>query len=212
MPRRILLVGLISLALGLIGCWSYREPPANPTRYRLDYADPEIPPLSRLPQIVIRVDPFGAPPPLRDERVTFHESRLTTSYYPYHRWISPPPDLVTFYLARDLQQSGLFHAVFVFDQQADATHAIRGTLLSFGEEDRPDGWEAVLEVNLALIRAQEHDPAQQVLIQRRYRITESAPARSPDAVATAMSRAMQRFSAMVAVDIHQVLDEAAVCR
>jgi ABC-type uncharacterized transport system auxiliary subunit len=193
-------LGIVAL-ISLSGCLSPRQPAPMPTRYRLSYPKPDLEGLKPMPEVVLRVERFGAPPPIRDERIAYHETRLTADHYAYHRWISPPPDMVTHYLARDLGRSELFRAVYVFDDQAKATHAVRGAVMAFGEEDYLDRWEAVLEVSVILIRLREPDPGRQVVMQRQYRLVEKCATRSPDAVAAALSLAMRRFSAAVANDI-----------
>ena len=89
------------------GCIGDTRPPEPVYYYTLGYDNSA---LSLAPQLpcILRVERFSASPPFNSQRIIYASSKLQRNAYAYQQWIAPPGELVSYYLARDLRQSGGF--------------------------------------------------------------------------------------------------------
>jgi ABC-type uncharacterized transport system auxiliary subunit len=118
------------------------------------------------------------------------------------RWAGSVSDLVTDLVYRDASSSGLFRRV-VSPRGVEATPLIVGgeveELWEMAEEGGP---VAVVGLAITLEDRRQDDPALRIVLQRRYRETEPMAARTPEALAAALSRAMERLSRRMLGDLH----------
>lgn len=201
-PSTPLLFGLVLLLCA--GCLSrLEEGPSRVHFYTLHYQ-----PLAiqgrRLP-VILEIDTLTSGPNCDFNKMIYQDRELKRQEYAYHRWRAKPGLLVTYFLRRDLQDSGLFQGVIPEESRLDSTHRLEGTVDEFFELDTEDGWYAVIETGLTLLDTRTPDISERVVMQRRYRIQEPAAQRTPEAVAQAMSRAMASLAREVALDIHGAL-------
>ena len=197
------------LIIGILifgGCIGPKRPDKKIDYYTLEYAPPEAKGLTPLP-VIIRIAPFQVSPIYNSERIVFSEKPFQRDDYKYHRWRANPGDLVTYFLARDLQQSAIFRAVFSVESPLSPTHAIEGSVEDFYELDEKNSWKAVLGVSITLIAANEPDVTKRILFQKKYLEKETCRQKNPRALAEAMSIAMARMSEALITDIHQYLAE-----
>jgi len=113
--------------------------------------------------------------------------------------------MLSYFLARDIKETGLFKAVFSIDKSLSASHTIEGMVEEFLEEDSPDSWEAVLSLNITLMAENEPDISRRILLQKKYHAAELCKEKTPLSLAQAMSRAMSKISEMIINDIYKVL-------
>lgn len=214
-PERISMIRFRSLLLSVLllaalapGCGGIGDPPPDIDYYALEYDPPVIAARGVLP-FVLRVDRFGISPFYDSNRIVYRDADFRRDAYVYHRWWANPAEMVPHFLARDLEATGRFKSVFVFDRNLPATHVIEGTVETFHERDEPGKWWAVLTLRIALIETDEPDVSRRILLQRSYTEQEPCERKTPRAVAAAMSRAMARASAAIAADVFHRLREAA---
>jgi ABC-type uncharacterized transport system auxiliary subunit len=112
---------------------------------------------------------------------------------------------MTFFLARDMKESGLFKAVLPGDSGIPVTHMMEGSVDEFLEWDTEQTWKAVLAVSITLMVEKEPDISKKVLYQKTYRTEEACKQRNPRALAEAMSRAMARVSEHIIRDVYRSL-------
>lgn len=125
--------------------------------------------------------------------------------YNYHKWRTTPGDMVTDYLVRDFRQSGLFRAVFSYRQPEPARFVVGGGIDEFVEAKEVDRWNAVLGLHVTLLDMKQSDVTEQIVFQKRYRVTQPISGESPDSFATGMSAAMARTSADIIRDVNSAI-------
>jgi len=202
--RTLWLSGLAGLLVFWAGCAGSGQPSLKVDYYGLEYNLPSMGEGAVL-AYVIEVKRFTVSPLLNSERIIYRDKAYRRNEYVYHRWRANPADLVTFYLARDLRDSGRFSGVFALGGALAPTHFLEGAVEGFHEEDGPDGWEGVLSVSITLLDRLEPDVSRRVLLQKKYSEREPCLRKNPEALAEALSQAMLRVSGRISEDIQRSL-------
>jgi ABC-type uncharacterized transport system auxiliary subunit len=135
----------------------------------------------------------------------YRKKPFVVDTYRYHRWQAEPKQLVVWQLLRDLTAAGFLSTVLTADSRVPATHVLEGSVLAFFQDEAPGGWEAAVTVAVTLTRRNYATREHPVLLQKTFEARESCRLNHPEALAEAMSRAMQRISAEMAADIHRTL-------
>ncbi len=125
--------------------------------------------------------------PYATERIAFRTSPYQLDYYTYHRWAADPRNLIRT-VARDYFERAGGASGVPFELDAN--------IRRLEELDEPSGWRGAVALDVRLARGGR------VVLERAYSETEPAESRRPEAVAAALSRALQRI-------LDQVLAEAA---
>jgi ABC-type uncharacterized transport system auxiliary subunit len=84
----------------------------------------------------ITVQRFRADQVLMDDRILYRVGSHEVNFYEYHRWASPPVDLVTDYFLHRLQDSGDYARVSSYKDGARSDFTLNGRLFRFEEVDR----------------------------------------------------------------------------
>ena len=190
--------------ISLAGCANLRQPSPKIEYYILEYEPERVEAASPVPALV-RVDRFNAAPPYHTTRMIYRELPFSRQAYHYHKWRATPADLTTYFVARDLNRSGVFKGVFPAGTGTGATHVLEGTVDEFHERDHEDHWEAVLTVTVSLLREREPDPSKRLVFQKVYSFSEKCAQKNPRAVAEAMSEAMSKLTSSLVNDIRTAL-------
>lgn len=178
---------------------------AKPTYYyTLDYPAPAPMATPQLPY-VLRVDRFAATPPFHTQRIIYADKGLHRNAYAHFQWIAAPGEMMAFFLGRDLRSSNGFKAVLPPDADIVPTHTVKGWVETFIEEDFTDNGHASLKLSVTLMDAREPDVSRRVLFQKSYAARQACRAKTPAALAEAMSAAAARVSANVLTDIYDAL-------
>ncbi len=196
----LFLCGLLCLA----GCSALKKPKPKIHHFTLEYTVPEIKGLTPL-KAVLRVDRFGVAPEYDSNRMIYRDHSFKRDEYVYSKWIGNPGDITTYFLARDLRDSGLFKAVFTYKSNLAASYALEGSVDEFFEWDAPEGWDAVLGLSITLVAAKEPDVSKRVLLQKSYRVTRACKDEHPRGLAETMSLAMGEVSEQILRDVYAVL-------
>lgn len=208
MIRSRLLFGFgVAACFLLPGCADLNKPSNKVSLYTLEYEVAAVNDLKPLP-VVLRVERFSASPLYQTEKMVYREKPFKKESYSFYQWRAKPEDLVSYFLTRDLQQSGLFKAVLPAASALPATHLVLGNVEEFLEADQTPAWQAVLAVTIVLRAQKDPDVIKSILMQKTYTTTETCKFNNPQAVAEAMSRAMARVSQQMIRDIHQALTAA----
>ena len=111
----ILIIFLISSG----GCVTLKQPNMKIEHYTLEYdallpvANTNLNPV----QAALKVERFSIAPVYNTSRIVYRDQEFKRSSYFYHKWKSNPADLVSYFLTRDIRESGLFTAVNVPDSK-----------------------------------------------------------------------------------------------
>ena len=197
-------VVIISLTLILGGCLNLKQPRNKIEYYTLEYEPPAAQkrqPISN----VIRIDRFAVSPIYNTNRIIYREGSFRREAYVYYKWRANPGDVVTYFLRRDLQHSGLFKAVVTGDSRLESAYRLEGTVDDFLEWDKKNVWEALLAVSITLIQENEPDITKRILFQKTYTSTQPCRQKNPRALSEAMSTAMSEVSEQIMLDIYTVI-------
>ena len=203
--RNCLLLFVLLLCSACLG----KSSPSHPIYYyTLSYESPVVSLTPQLP-CTLRVERFSASPPFNSQRIIYSHGGLQRNAYAYRQWIATPGELLSFLFARDLRQCGGFRAVLPPDAALSATHGLYGWVEEFIEKDNGAQWQAVATIHITLISNRDHDPTRKILLQKRYHAAAPCNARTPEALAEAMSRVAGEIAQSAIKDIYDRLSATA---
>ena len=194
----------IFLSLILAGCLNLKQPKNKIEYYTLEYdppAEQTRPPVSS----ALRIDRFAVSPIYNTNRIIYREGSFRREAYVYYKWRANPGDVVTYFLRRDLQHSGLFKAVVAGDSRLESEYTLEGTVDDFLEWDKKNGWEALLAISITLIQENEPDITKRILFQKTYTSIQPCRQKNPMALSEAMSTALSEVSEQIILDIYSVI-------
>jgi len=198
----LLLVPLLCTA-----CMGKSRPSQPIYYYTLGYESPAVSLTPQLP-CTLRVERFSASPPFNSQRIIYAHGGLRRNAYAYRQWIAAPGELLSFFFARDLRQCGGIQAVLPPDAAISATHSLHGWVEEFIEKDGAAQWQAVATIHITLISNRDHDPTRKILLQKRYHAAAPCNAKTPEALAEAMSQVAVKISQDVIKDVYNRLSAA----
>jgi ABC-type uncharacterized transport system auxiliary subunit len=134
----------------------------------------------------VSVTGFAADEPYATARLAYRLSPYRLDYYTYHRWAADPRNLLRA-TARDYFERGAAREGLPYE--------LEGNIRRFEEVDDPAGWQGALTLDIKVARGGA------IVVQRTYAETEPAEAKNAEAVAAALSRALQRILDHVAADV-----------
>ncbi|MBW1779988.1 MAG: membrane integrity-associated transporter subunit PqiC [Deltaproteobacteria bacterium] len=186
------------------GCINFKQPRNRVQHYLLEYATPEIKGLKPL-SVSLKMERFSVAPAYNTNRIIYRDASFKRDEYFYHKWRANPGDMVTYFLSRDIRNSGLFKAVLPQGSDFPFSCVLEGSVNEFVEWDGPEGWNAVLGVTVTLMAANEPDISKRILFQKSYRVEKPFTEKNPQGLAQAMSLAMRDISTNIIKDIYGVL-------
>ncbi len=150
---------------------------------------------------VLAVEPLEVDEPYDDDRMVYRENPYRVDYYHYHRWSASPGALVSRHLERALAASGRFAGVLRDQDARGVSFILGGRLLALEEVDLSKRrWVARVALELALRDATSGD----VVWTRRVELSEPVARQSPEGVARALSRALDRVARRLAPELNAV--------
>ncbi len=207
--RRIGTVTLLILVITMQGCLTLKQPSKKIDYYTLEYETLPLDlgvietPLSA----IIRLERFAIAPIYNTDHIVFRDRNFKRTTYRYHRWRKNPADLVTFFLRRDLRNSGRLRAVSCYNSSMPYTHRVEGEIDEFLEWDSDNNWNVVLSMNIVLLDARETEISKKVIFQKQFSTTKKCEAKHPKFVAKAMSFAMADISKEICLTIIRSLSD-----
>ncbi len=186
------------------GCVNFKQPRDRLQHYTLEYTSPEMKDIKPLP-VSLKVERFSVAPAYNTNRIIYRDASFKRDEYFYHKWRANPGDLVTYFLSRDIRNSGLFKAVLPQGSDFPFSSVLEGSVDEFVEWDAPGGWNAVLALTVTLMAANEPDVSKRILFQKTYRVEKPFTEKNPQGLAQAMSLAMGDISTNIIRDIYSVL-------
>jgi ABC-type uncharacterized transport system auxiliary subunit len=202
----------IGLALlfgcGIGGCGISVGPKELPltTYYHLDMPDPL--PAGRRIELDLAVLPFSESAALERDGIRYRSSDVEGGYWQHHRWAAPVADMARGAVQMDLDRSGQFRRVLLVDQSGYAEALLTGEVLRWEEEDREDGWYAVVEIHFDLVLRAARDSMvgveDRVILSRRFARAERAADRTVPEVVRALSRALSGLIADLRIELATV--------
>ncbi len=204
---RYIIIILIIFSLALNGCISLKQPNMKFEYYTLEYDalshDKSTVPLQK--PTVLKIKHFNAAPVYNTDKIIYGNQQFKRTPYFYHMWRVKPSEFVTYFVTRDLKESGLFEAVLPHTSGSLHTHTVEGTVDECLEWDSNDSWEAVLNISVTLQIAREPDAGKRIMFQRSFSTRKRCKEKNPLALAEAMSLAMAEVSKEIGMAIHKAL-------
>jgi ABC-type uncharacterized transport system auxiliary subunit len=141
--------------------------------------------------VVLAIQPLEADPAYDDERIVYRLNAYRLDYYNYHRWSTTPGTLVADFLERAFERSGRFRSVTRDTTAHAAPVTLGGRLVAIEEIDRSKAqWVGRIVVELQLTDTATGD----VLWSEQFEETEPLPAQTPEGLAQAISKALDRIA------------------
>jgi ABC-type uncharacterized transport system auxiliary subunit len=199
---------LVLLAAVSGGCGISVGPGKAPdiTYYHLALPAPK--PATRGFDLDLAILPFSQVPALDRDGIRYRLNDVEGGYWSLDRWAEPVSSMVRVATHTELEGSGLFRRVVITESSAYAQAVLAGDVVRFGEEDRTDGWYAVVAVDYDLIvRARGEEEEDRVLLGRRYERSVRAADRSVPAVVRALSKGLSEILGDLGEDLVELLEE-----
>jgi len=204
--KRLLPLPFLLFALLFAGCLDRGKPSPMIESYSFEYPSPGFGDLAPLDQAV-KVERFSVSKAYNTLSMVFRPEPYKLDTYASNRWMVNPGDMVSDFLLRDLRSSGLFRAAFSFRDYEDARFVIQGGVEEFLETDAGDERSAVLTLSVTLIDLSRPAAPNRLIFQKKYSFTEPFAERTPEGLARAMSKGMEKASALIIRDVYQALRE-----
>ena len=183
----------IALALVAAACSPLKQPSPRIAFHTLEYPPPRVEDLKPL-SATLQVDRFSVAPMYNTNQMVYRDSAFRRESYFYHRWRSNPGDLVTYFIARDLRESGLFRAVSPRAADVFSQYILEGSVEEYFEWETEEAWKAILTVSITLLLGTEPDASKKVLFQKTIGSSKPFKQKNPVGFAEAMSEAMADIS------------------
>jgi ABC-type uncharacterized transport system auxiliary subunit len=139
--------------------------------------------------VALGVRPFSAATRYRD-RILYRTSAVEFAFYPYDRWVEPPEEMVTRLVSYVVRASGLFPQVVPADNVQLPAWILSGEVIRFDEVREARGRRAECWLRVEVRRARD----EQLLWSDVISAVEPLASDTPEALAQAMSRAVQRVA------------------
>jgi ABC-type uncharacterized transport system auxiliary subunit len=198
---------LFLLIIVLTGCLGGSRPATVIQYYHLEYTVPGFTGLAPCPQ-TIRVERLTTNRDFDSRAMVYRPEPFVIADYPSSRWWVTPADMLTDSLIRDFQGAGLFMSVSTFRDPEDARFILEGNVEEFMEISVKGQSLASLVIRVACVDTVKKETAARLVLQKTYGVREPLRNRTPDALARAMSAAMEKLSRQIMSDIYQILQKA----
>ena len=200
----IIQICLIALTLLLSACLDLKQPSNKIDYYSLEYDPPRMRGFQSV-AAVIKVEQFSVAPIYNTHKIIYRDTSYQRAAYAYHRWRANPGESVSYFLARDMQQSQLFKAVLTRSSKFPYTYVLEGSVDEFLESDTANGCLAVLALSIVFMSEHEPDMDKKIRFQKTYKMSKPCEQGNPRALAEAMSLAMSEASATIINDVYENL-------
>jgi cholesterol transport system auxiliary component len=188
----------------IAGCSLGAKPSYKVNQYTLEYPLPFSKELTSINEFV-KVEEFSVAQTFNTSAMVYKEGPNLRNVDPYNRWRTKPGEMVAEYLVRDLRNCGLFRAVISYDDSMETRYLLEGQVDEFLEVSEKDGREAVLGLNVTFLDLTKRNTAEKVIFQRDYKVVEPYSEKTPAAFAQGMSRAMEKISRQIILDLQEAV-------
>jgi ABC-type uncharacterized transport system auxiliary subunit len=101
--------------------------------------------------------------------------------------------------------AGSVQAVFSYNQNEDTRYLLEGQVNEFLESREKDGLKAMLSLDVTFLDLSKKEVKERIVFQRSYAYTEPLEGETYGGLAQAMSKAMERFSRQMMMDLYQTM-------
>ncbi|MEI6315863.1 MAG: ABC-type transport auxiliary lipoprotein family protein [Syntrophus sp. (in: bacteria)] len=197
---------LFLLIVAVTGCLGGPRPATVIQYYHLEYVAPGFAGLAPCPE-TIRLERLTTNRAFESRAMVYRPDPFVFADYPSGRWWVTPADMLTDSLIRDFREAGLFKSVFTFRDTEDARFILEGNVEEFMEISEKGRSLASLVIRVACLDTAKKGTAGRIVLQKTYTLREPLQNRTPDALAGAMSAAMEKLSKQMITDVYQALQK-----
>jgi len=185
----------------LQGCANIGKPHYNVENYLLNYIAPTFENKIKLDK-TIRISRFTIASAYNNQNMIFRTNDYNVDFFNYNRWAVNPADMIADILLRDMQESGLFRAVFSRYEAEETRFIIQGGINDFFLRAGDNGKVAVIAMEITLKDSQQKEATKRILFQKKYSREESLTDQSPRGYCQAMSKALKNLSQQITTDVY----------
>ena len=208
-PRKIysLIICFIFFFLVIQACSVGGKPKHEIENYILDY---QVPTLEKQAQLdgTIKFDRFTIASAYNTQNMIFRTDNYSLDSFNYNRWAVNPADMVADNLLRDMQASGLFHAVFSRYTVEEAGFLIQGGIGEFFLRVEKNSKIAVISLQITLKNSNQVVANKRIIFQKKYHHEELLTEQTPRGYCQAMSQALKILSQQIIIDVYQAIKES----
>jgi cholesterol transport system auxiliary component len=163
--------------------------------------------LDKQPQLneTIRFNRFTIAAAYNNQNMILRQDNYSIDSFNYNKWGVNPADMLADSLLRDMQESGLFRAVFSRYAVEEGRYIIQGGVGEFFLSIEKGNKTAVISLDITLRDSQQREATKKILFQKKYRQEESLKDASPRGYCQAMSGATQKISRQIITDVYQAI-------
>ena len=198
------LVSPFLFMLLISGCSLGAKPSYLVNQYTLEYPSPIMKELTSVNELV-KVEQFSVAQTFNTSAMIYKEGPNLRNVDPYNRWRTKPGEMATEYLTRDLRNSSLFRAVVSNNDSEETRYLLEGQVDEFLEVSEKDGRKAALSLNVTFLDLKKRETVERVIFQRDYNVVESYAEKTAAAFAQGMSRAMEKISRQIILDLQNAV-------
>jgi ABC-type uncharacterized transport system auxiliary subunit len=198
-------LALLMLSMVLMtSCSLGAKPSYKVNQYTLEYPSPFLKEFTSVNEL-IKVEQFSVAQTFNTSAMIYKKGPNLRNIDPYNRWRTQPGEMAAEYLVRDLRNSGLFRAVISYDDSRETRYLLEGQVDEFLEASEKGGRKAVLGLNVTFLDLTKRVTAEKVIFQRDYKVVEPYTEKTPAALAQGMSRAMEKISRQIILDLQDAV-------
>lgn len=183
------------------GCANSGKPHYDVENFLLSYTAPTFENKTRQDK-TIRISRFTIAAAYNNQNMIFRTSDYNVDFFNYNRWAVNPADMIADILLRDMQESGLFRAVFSRYAVEETRFIIQGGISDFFLRIGNSGKVAVIAMEITLKDSQQKEATKKILFQKKYSREETLTEQSPQGYCQAMSKALKNLSQQITTDVY----------
>ena len=183
------------------GCANSGKPHYNVENYLLSYTAPTFDNKVKLDK-TIRVHRFTIAAAYNNQNMIFRTNDYNVDFFNYNRWAVNPADMVADILLRDMQESGLFRAVFSRYAVEETRFLVQGGINDFFLRIGDKSKVAVITMEITLKDSQQKEATKKIVFQKKYSREETLNDQSPNGYCQAMSQALKNLSQQITTDLY----------
>ena len=207
--KNILFILIVLMLCPLMSCINVKQPNPGIKYYTLEYDSPKFSEKPPLP-FVIKLDNFKVAPVYNTTGIIYREQAFERKIYSYHRWMVNPGEMVSYFIGRDLRESGLFKGILLRGERGqDVSYRLTGMLEEFYELDDNKAWQGVITLSISLAPQGGLNSPETAIFQKTYSAKELCSMKNPASLAEALSIAMEKVSREIMEDIYDYLKKEA---
>ncbi len=209
-PKKIyslIIICFIFFFLLIQACSIGGKPDYEIEYYILDYQAPTSEKQTQLDK-TIKLNRFTIASAYNTQNMIFRTDKYSLDFFNYNRWAVNPADMVADNLLRDMQASGLFHAVFSRYTVEAADFILEGGIGEFFLRIEKNSKIAVISLEITLKNSNQVEANKRIIFQKKYHWEELLTEQTPRGYCQAMSQALKIISQQIIVDVYQAIKES----